>query len=162
MKLPHRTESAAVGETESARRFRYLLRATPAPTMTSVVATALERLPSEDREALLVTIREQFLAGQRTSADAFDDVARLAILGERRSPGALLGHLPEGVRERLADAVLRVPAAASLLEGYAAWDGADPPPVNKDEPYDPFTKHLGGGENQYNIVKGRAEGGFST
>lgn len=122
---------------------------------------ATEQVSAQDRDALLAVVREQLMAGQRTANDAYDDLGRLVVLGEHRTAGSILRHLPEDVHERLADAVLRVPAVPTLMDGYAAWDGSDPRPATPA--YDKGAgERSGHGESHYDVVKGRAEGGFST
>jgi hypothetical protein len=75
----------------------------------------------------------QLVAGLRLEADDIPALSRLVVLGERRSPGALLRHCPSATLRRLADAALVSEAAFGLLTGYAAWDGLDPEPAPEEE-----------------------------
>ena len=115
------------------RQYRYLLRTAPADALEHVHHEALAELSSDDRAAILRTVREQLLAGQRLEADDVPALSRLVVLGERRPPGALLHHCPPAVLARLADKALVSEAAFGLLTGYAAWDGREPEPPPEEE-----------------------------
>jgi hypothetical protein len=115
-----------VDEDPVVRQYRFLLRTAPGDALDAVHREALEALPSDDRRAVLRTVQEQLVAGLRLDADDVPALARLVVLGERRSPGAVLRHADPPVLRRLAEAALASEAAFGLLTGYAAWDGADP------------------------------------
>lgn len=89
---------------------------------------ALTEVEGEDRAAVLRTVQEQLVTGLHLQHDDVPALARLVVLGERRSPGALLRHCRPDVLRRLADAALASEAPFGLLTGRAAWDGQDPAP----------------------------------
>lgn len=98
-------------------------------------------------------------SGARLGVDRADELSRLAVLGERRRAGSVIAHLPADVLDRLATSVVREGERSGLLEGCDEWDGADPV----------VTEEADGGYRSgfdtvrhYDIVQGRAEGGFST
>ena len=110
------------------RQYRYLLRTAPVDALEHVHLEALARLAPEDRAAVLHIVQEQLVTGLRLQPDDVPALTRLVVLGERRSPGALLRHCDPAVLRRLADFALVSEAAFGLLAGYAAWDGQDPAP----------------------------------
>ena len=114
------------------RQYRYLLRTAPGDALEHAHLEALEVLSPQERGALLRTVQEQLVAGLRLGPDDVPALAHLVVLGERRSPGALLRHCPPAVLRRLADAALVSEAAFGLLSGYAAWDGRDPEPMTEE------------------------------
>jgi hypothetical protein len=114
------------------RQYRYLLRTAPADALEAIHQEALAVIPATDRGTVLRTIQEQLVAGLRLDADDVPALSRLLVLGERRSPGALLRHCHPEVLRRLADAALVSEAAFGLLTGYAAWDGEDPAPPEEE------------------------------
>lgn len=125
--------SSPADEDPLVRQYRYLLRTAPADALEHVHLEALAELSPEDRTAVLRTVQEQLVAGQRLQAGDVPALSRLVVLGERRSPGALLQHCPPAVLARLADNALVSEAAFGLLTGYAAWDGLDPEPPPEEE-----------------------------
>jgi hypothetical protein len=148
-------------ESPEERQYRYLLRTADAETAVLITASALAVLDEDDRSSVLAVVREQLVAGARLTPHQVHEIARLLCLGESRRPGAVLRHTPDGPLGRLASAATRTTPAAPLLQGYAAWDGLDPEPSAESE-FDGKAGGPGSGEAHYNIVKGRAEGGFST
>lgn len=123
-------EAVVGGEDPVERQYRYLLRTAPADALTAAHAEALGGLPDEVREAVLTTVQEALVAGQRLRPTDAGPIARLLVAGERRTPGAFLADCPAGPRRRLAEAVVASEAVFGLFRGYAAWDGADPEPVD--------------------------------
>jgi hypothetical protein len=144
------------------RQYRYLLTGADPKAVVRLNASALVTLDRDDRAEILGVIQEQLLAGARLSPDHVEEMARLLSLGERRRPGAVVGSLPHGPLGRLAAAAVQSPETVGLMTGYEDWDGLDPQPAN-DEDLDPdFARPGRSGEDHYNVVKGRADGGFST
>ncbi|HET6693388.1 MAG TPA: hypothetical protein VFG97_03725 [Pedococcus sp.] len=127
---PAATPLAALPDEEDpvVRQYRYFLRTAPGDALEHAHLEALGVLSPQDRAAVLRTVQEQLVAGLRLEPDDVPALARLVVLGERRSPGALLRHCPAEPLRRLADAALVSEAAFGLLSGYAAWDGLDPEP----------------------------------
>jgi hypothetical protein len=125
-------------------------------------AAALAGLDTGERSAILGVIREQLMAGGRLMPDQVDEMARLLTLGERRRPGAVIRKMPDGILLRLAAAAVQSPRGVELLTGYERWDGMDPQPATDEQLDADFARPGRNGEDHYNIVKGRAEGGFST
>jgi len=126
-------EPAAEDEDPVVRQYRYLLRSAPLDALEHVHLEALARLAHEDRAAVLRTVQDQLVTGSRLEPEDVPALTRLVVLGERRSPGALLGHCDPAVLRRLADLALVSEAAFGLLTGYAAWDGLDPEPAPEEE-----------------------------
>jgi hypothetical protein len=62
-------------------------------------------------------------------------MAHLVTSGERRVPGALLASYPELVLQRLAALVIHDEAVFGLFDGYASWDGAEPPNYRPSVPW---------------------------
>jgi hypothetical protein len=124
---------APADEDPVVRQYRYLLRTAPGDALEHVHREALAELSPDDRFAVLRTVQDQLVAGLRLEADDVPALSRLVVLGERRSPGALLRHCPTGPLRRLADAALVSEAAFGLLTGYAGWDGRDPEPAPEEE-----------------------------
>ena len=122
-------QRAAEREDPVVRQYRYLLRTAPADALDAIHREALATIPAADRATVLRTIQEQLVAGLRLDADDVPALSRLLVLGERRSPGSLLRHCDPAVLGRLAGVALVSEAAFGLLTGYAAWDGAEPEPV---------------------------------
>jgi hypothetical protein len=111
---------------------------------------------------VLTVIQEQLVAGGRLTEDRVDEIARLLSFGKRRQPGALLRHTPDELLERLAAAVLRTGLAAGHLAGYADWDGRDPAPAREEDVEKSFARPGNNSLERYDVVRGRAESGFST
>lgn len=132
---PAATPLAALPDEEDpvVRQYRYLLRTAPGDALEHAHLEALGVLSPQDRAAVLRTVQEQLVAGLRLEPDDVPALARLVVLGERRSPGALLRHCPAEPLRRLADAALVSEAAFGLLSGYAAWDGLDPEPAPDED-----------------------------
>ena len=152
------------------RQYRYLLRTAPGDALEHVHLEALAQLSPDERTAVLRTVQEQLVAGLRLEADEVPALSRLVVLGERRSPGALLRRCPPAVLGRLADAALGSEAAFGLLTGYAAWDGLDPEPApeeewqarqhrNWGEPADSSARHLYGAQGGGYLGPGGDGGG---
>ena len=141
------------------RELRYQLRTGPLEALRDVTGAGLGALAADDRGTVLRTIQAQLVAGARLTPDDVAEIARLAVMGERREAGAVIRHLPGGVLDRLASAVVPAGRAAGLSEGYAAWDGSDPvvAPTEGDAYRSGFDA-----ARHYEIVKGKAEGGFSV
>ncbi|WP_404383010.1 hypothetical protein LL946_17595 [Knoellia locipacati] len=154
---PH-DEPVSEEESPAARRYRYLLRTAPIEPLKDVHRSGLATLAAEDRQAVLTTIQSELMSGARLTPEHVDEVSRLTVMGERRRAGAVISHLPADVLQHLALAVGDAGARAGLLEGYDDWDGNDPPP-----PTDEDSDYRSGFDTvrHYDIVQGRAEGGFS-
>jgi hypothetical protein len=162
MKLFHKaSEGHRREEMPQVRQYRYLLRTADATAVEALTASALGELDGQDRTSILAVIQKELVAGGRLTQAHVDDMARLLISGERRRPGAVLQQLLDGPLSRLSQAAVHTPAAVALMEGYGTWNGVDPEPPTESELDSGFGKP-GRGEDHYNIVKGRAEGGFST
>jgi len=146
-------------ESPVARRYRFVLRTAGDDDLRDAHRAGVAALDTEDRQVLLTTIQTQLMSGARLGADRADEISRLAVLGERRRAGSVITHLPADLLDRLATAVVRASEPAGLLEGYDEWDGADP--VVAD---DVDSGYRSGFDTvrHYDIVQGRAEGGFST
>lgn len=125
-----RVEAVPPAEDPVERQYRYLLRTAPADALEAAHVEALAALPDEVRAAVLTTVQEALVAGQRLRPTDTGPLARLVTVGERRAPGAFLSACPPAARHTLADAVVASEAAFGLLGGYAAWDGADPVPAD--------------------------------
>jgi hypothetical protein len=115
-------------ERPEVRSYRYLLRTADVATMERLHAQALAALDPLVRAHILRTAQDRLLSGRDLTVDDVARIARLFTVGERQTPGILIGALTDIALERLAHAVLRIPQAQGLLEGYAAWDGSDTPP----------------------------------
>lgn len=156
----HRQErQVGADETPLARELRYLLRTAPVGSLRSVTRDGLTSLTVEDRRVVLQTIQTHLVSGARLSAEDVDEIARLTSMGERRQAGAVIRHLPPDVLERLASSVVRAGREVGLSQGYAEWDGADPVAVEAEA--GAFRSGFDS-ERHYDIVKGRADSGFST
>lgn len=124
-------------ESEAVRRYRYLLQTGDSSSLIALHAAALSVLPSPVRVELLRTLRVSLVAGLRLSVDDAGAIARIAVLGEKRQPGALRHSLAPTTLEQLATSVVTAASTTSLLAGYSGWDGAEPaPPPDPDPPVD--------------------------
>ena len=132
------------------RQYRFLLRTAPADALEAAHVEAFGAVPESVRAAVLVTVQEALVAGQRLTTADRGPLARLVTVGERRTPGTFLAACPSVARRRLAEAVVDSEAVFGLFSGYAAWDGADP------EPADVGVDH--GGGHQASGVDPGAEG----
>jgi hypothetical protein len=121
-------------ESETVRRYRYLLLAGEPSSLIALHAAALSALPSAMRGEVLRTLRVRLVAGLRLSVNDRGAIARIAVLGEKRQPGSLRHSLPEGTLEELARSVVTIASTTSLLAGYRDWDGAEPAPPPEPEP----------------------------
>ncbi|MDT0214960.1 hypothetical protein Q9R29_13795 [Rothia sp. ARF10] len=146
-------------ESALARSYRYVLRTAGEDALKDVHRAGVGALDAGDRQVLLTTIQTQLMSGARLGVDRADEISRLLVLGERRRAGSVIAHLPSDVLDRLATSVVHESESAGLLEGYDEWDGADP--VVAD---DVDSGYRSGFDTvrHYDIVQGRAEGGFST
>ena len=108
------------------RQYRFLLRQAPPDAVEAAHAEALAQLPVGQRRLILAAVQQGLLAGQRLGPADTAQVARVLVLGERRSPNAFLSSCPSDVLLTLAQTVLDSEACFGLFAGYAAWDGADP------------------------------------
>lgn len=111
------SQPVATDEDPVVRQYRYLLRTVPPDTLEHMHLEALTEVAGEDRAAVLRTVQEQLVTGLHLQPDEVPALARLVVLGERRSPGALLRHCRPDVLRRLADAALASEAAFGLLTG---------------------------------------------
>ena len=126
------SDVAGPEEDQVVRQYRYLLRTAPPDALEAAHTEALARLPRPQRAALLATVQNALVAGQRLTADDCEPLAHLMTLGERRSPGVLLGEYPTHLRRDLAEGVIHSEAVFGLFGGYASWDGSEP--QSKDDP----------------------------
>jgi hypothetical protein len=108
------------------RAYRYLLRTAPPEVLDRLHRDALRALDPAVRGIVLRTVQERLLTGRELTVDDVRQLARLVTAGEVRTPGILLSGLGEVAHERLARAVLHRAGETDLLEGYDAWDGAEP------------------------------------
>ena len=111
-----------------ARQYRYLLRTAPADALEAGHAEAITLLSEGQKETLLETLRSRLLVGDHLTASENTKMAHLVTVGERTSPGQLLGTLPPEVLQDLAAKVLESESSFGLLGGYAGSDGAEPRP----------------------------------
>lgn len=111
------------------RQYRFLLRTAPADAMEAAHVEALGAVPENVRAAVLLTVQEALVAGQRLTTADRGSLARLVTVGERRTPGTFLAACPSVARRRLAEAVVDSEAVFGLFGGYAVWDGAEPEPA---------------------------------
>jgi hypothetical protein len=123
-------ETTAVEEDPIERQYRYLLRTAPVDALEAAHVEALGEVPDQVRAAVLATVQDALVAGQRLRPTDTVPMAHLLTVGERRAPGAFLGACPAGPRRELAEAVVASEAVFGLLGGYAAWDGAEPAPTD--------------------------------
>ncbi|MCE1178914.1 MAG: hypothetical protein LWW86_07765 [Micrococcales bacterium] len=114
-----------MSESEAVRAYRFLLQSVATDDLVAAHEKALAEGPASDREEVLSAVLDVFGSGTRTSADNARVVARLAVLGERRQPGALLAALSPEVLERLATGV-REAGLGIDEEAYAAWEPRAP------------------------------------
>lgn len=121
-----RVEEPPPVEPEHLRAYRYLLRTAPPEALGRLHRDALRALDPAVRGIVLRTVQERLLTGRELTVDDVRQLARLVTAGEVRTPGILLSGLGEVAHERLARAVLRRAGETDLLEGYDAWDGAEP------------------------------------
>ena len=115
------------------RQYRYLLRTAPSQVLEALHGAALADLSDEDRETVLRGVQDGLVAGARLASSDVTKIAHLLTLGERRTPGAFLRACGPGALQALARAVTESEAAAGLLDGYDAWDGADLEPAGVGE-----------------------------
>ena len=108
------------------RQYRYLLRTAPADALEAAHREALGAVTEDVRAAVLTTVQQALVAGQRLTTADTGALARLVTAGERRAPGAFLTDCPAVARRRLAEAVVDTEAVFGLFSGYAAWDGTEP------------------------------------
>lgn len=150
---------ASPEESTVARHYRFVLRTAADDVLRDVHRSAVIALDAADRQVLLTTVQTQLMSGARLGVDSADEISRLAVLGERRRAGSVVAHLPTDVLERLAASVVRAAEEAGLLAGYDEWDGADPVVA---EDVDSGYRSGFDTVRHYDIVQGRAEGGFTT
>ncbi|GGB65341.1 hypothetical protein N798_10670 [Knoellia flava TL1] len=154
-------EDAPVSHEESAvaRRYRYVLRTAGDHVLRDVHRVGVTALDDEDRQVLLTTIQAQLMSGARLGVERAEEISRLLVLGERRRAGSVIAHLPADVLDRLATSVVSEAERSGLLEAYDEWDGADPVVAEETD-----SGYRSGFDTvrHYDIVQGRAEGGFST
>ena len=122
--------TSTVEEDPIERQYRYLLRTAPADALEAAHVEALGQVSDEVRAAVLATVQDALVAGQRLRPTDTGPLARLLTVGERRAPGTFLRACPPGPRHVLADAVVASEAVFGLFGGYAAWDGAEPEPTD--------------------------------
>ena len=108
------------------RQYRFLLREASPDAAEAAHAEALSRLQDEQRREVLSAVQGGLVAGQRLHPSDFEQLARLIVLGERRSPNAFLTACKPETLLTLAEAVVHSEACFGLFDRYAAWDGADP------------------------------------
>lgn len=89
---------------------------------------AIPLLSEAQQQTLLATLKISLLVGDHLTASESTKMAHLVTVGERTSPGQLLGALPLEVLQGLAVKVLESESSFGLLDGYAGWDGAEPRP----------------------------------
>lgn len=148
-------------EDQAVRQYRYLLRTAPVDALEAAHTQALLRLSDAARAELLRTVQDILVTGMRLTPSDINSLGHLMTLGERRTPGALVSAYSPEPLHSLATEVIGSEAVFGLFGGYALWDGADPEAA--DEAAETDYEHPGrSGEDQYNVVKGLAEGGFSV
>jgi len=110
------------------RQYRFLLREAAPEAVEEAHIEAMTRLSPEQRLLILTSIQHGLLAGQRLSPEDISKMARLIVLGERRSPNAFISACDPVVLRALSDAVIHADASFGLFGQYATWDGVDRPP----------------------------------
>ena len=113
------------------RQYRFLLRQASPDAVEVAHAEALPRLTDHQRRSVLTGVQEGLVAGQRLQPGDTRQVARLIVLGERRSPNAFLRACEPATLSALSHAVVHSDACIGLVGRYAAWDGADPEPEDE-------------------------------
>lgn len=108
------------------RMHRFLLRTCERADLVIVHEAAVASLGRRDCQALLDTLDDVTITGDRSTTADRARIARSFVLAEQRSPGLVLRALQRGVTLRLADAVLSQPESAYLIVDYDAWNGAEP------------------------------------
>ena len=139
----HHSHDQPAEEHPVVRQYRFLLRQGPVDAVEAAHGEALARLQEEQRQLVLAAVRRGLVAGERLQPHHTAQLARLIVLGERRSPNAFLSACEPGTLVTLAQAVTRSEACFGLFGSYAAWDGADPDPEEPsawaDGGFDPDT-----------------------
>lgn len=115
------------------RQYRFLLREAAPEAVEEAHIQAMTRLSPEQRLLILTSIQHGLLAGQRLSSEDISKMARLIVLGERRSPNAFMAACDPVVLRALSDAVIHTEASFGLFGQYATWDGVDPAPEDDAE-----------------------------
>jgi hypothetical protein len=95
-------------------------------------------LPEADRVRLLRALSDAFATGRHVAVGETAKVAHLIAVGAHRSPRAWLESLGRSFARRLAAGVLDTEASFGCFNGYAAWDGLSPEPVEEAGPNDGF------------------------
>ena len=112
------------------RQYRYLLRTAPADALENAHREAFVELTAQHRSAVLDAVRTSMASGAHLTVDDTFRLAHLVVFAEKNFPGQFLAACPPEALRALADHVLVAEASFGLLSGYAAWDGAEPPPVD--------------------------------
>ena len=143
------------------RQYRYLLRSAPADALENAHREALPELSTPHRAAVLDAVRTSMASGAHIAADDTLPLAHLVVFAEKKFPGAFLAACPPEALRALAGHVLVAEASFGLLGGYAAWDGAEPPPVDDSAYADGgFRKKggLGNGRDQLRVARAQQWG----
>lgn len=123
-------------ERPQVRQYRYLLRTADLPALEALHRDALASLDVLIRAHILRTSQDRTLSGRQVTVDDVPELAHLLCQAEVQAPGVIVSALTDAAVERLAHRVITLPDAAPLLEGYGAWDGADPAPT-RSQPTSP-------------------------
>jgi hypothetical protein len=131
----HQDKGPPAGSDEDpvVRQYRFLLRNAAPEAVADAHIEAMARLSQEQRDLVLRSIQRGLLAGQRLSSEDISKMARLIVLGERRSPNAFISACEPVVLLGLSNAVIHAEACFGLFGQYASWDGADPAPEDDAE-----------------------------
>ena len=131
-------DSVDVAEDVVVRQYRYLLTTAPVDALEGIHVEVLDSLPEADRGRLLRALTDAFATGRHVDGGETAKVAHLVAVGAHRSPRAWLESLGATFARRLAAGVLDTEASFGCFNGYAAWDGESPEPVEEAGPNDGF------------------------
>jgi hypothetical protein len=153
-------EPRTADEDPVVRQYRFLLRRASPDAVEVAHTEALPRLNDEERRAVLSAIQGGLVAGQRLQPGDTRQIAHLIVLGERRSPHAFLAACEPETLLALSQAVIHSEACFGLFGQYAAWDGADPDPVDESAEAEAGSNPFGGRWNSARSPSKDGAGGY--
>ncbi|GAB3077596.1 hypothetical protein [Pedococcus soli] len=136
--LQHRVAAVDVAEDVVVRQYRYLLTTASVDALQGIHVEVMGSLSVADRARVLGALLDAFATGRHVDATETDKVAHLVAVGAHRAPLAWLDSLGRTFARRLAAGVLDTEASFGRFNGYAAWDGESPEPVEDPGPNDGF------------------------